>query len=254
MFADAVKTLTKSVFPILGMRTDGKNPPWCIDCQCVGTGFFISDFGTCLTAHHVVEAAVRSGLVHSYDGKTWLGVMTNDGTDEEGVLLNPRFYWALPVCEEKDADFCILQIIDQVKTTPAEFCERRALTGDAIGALGFPLASYRPGQLRTFLRFFGGYVCSVGDRQLLADGRECFVYETDIMFLPGISGAPVVSHDGKLLGLVHGTHTLKDALVTLSLVVSANEVAKTITESLLGDARKAITSCHKPSHPTGPKA
>lgn len=253
VFAEVVENLTRCVSPILGIKTDGQDPPTVTDCQSVGTGFFISDFGTLVTAAHVLDSAVESGLVHSFDGKKWLGLMPTEGQDEEGILLNPEFKWALPVCVDREIDTCVLQIWDKFTTHPIPFCERRVRPGEPVGTLGFPMADYQPGNLRTHLRFFGGFVCSWTDRQLQPGGKECFAYETDIMFLPGLSGGPVVTTAGELIGFVHGTVALEKALVTLSLVVSVNELGKLIVEALGKKPEKLLAGTVPPSHPKGPR-
>lgn len=247
MFAEAVKRLTRSVCPILGTKTDGNDPAAIEDCRSLGTGFFISDFGTLVTAAHVVDYAVKKGLTHKYASKDWLGTIVNQGQDDQGLLIHPEFKWVLTVCEDRAIDVCVLQIMENVNTQPIHFLGRLASTGEQVGAIGFPLADHFPGKLATYLRFFGGYICSLGDRTLMKNTRECFVYETDIMFLPGISGGPVIVPSGELIGVIHGTRTLDKALVTLSLVVSGHELGKLITESLATAGRKVLGEIRAPS-------
>jgi S1-C subfamily serine protease len=228
MFANAIKKLMPSVTPILGTRLIENDPEKGVETAAsFGTGFFVTDVGTCLTALHVVEAIKKEEYDYRFAGHTWVGLIIGNKVHQNGHMLEKvGFQWARVVTQDEDSDLCLLQIMEPIATVPVEIYEGELYRGDHVGVLGFPLSDNETTRIKNYLRFFGGYVSNLGPDTLTQNGREISVLETDVMFLPGISGGPVFLPDGRVVGCVHGTTTYEDSLVTHSIAIGISEMLK----------------------------
>jgi len=110
--------------------------------------------------------------------------------------------------------------------------EKAPKIGDSVGALGYPLAENMPLSIRGRLRFAGGFISHVGTSQFPGERAEFNAFELDTMFIPGISGGPVFSPDGRIFALTHGTMTLGGGLIGLSVAVGITGLLPLMRDSL----------------------
>lgn len=160
-----------------------------------GTGFLVRDKRTFVTAAHVVDngeiPVVRYG---------------------RGTLLQVR-----SMVVSKDLDLAILEVDDEVAATPIPLGDRETISpgtqvfaiGTALGALSHTLTDGMVSGIRR-----------VGDKELL---------QVSSPMSPGMSGGPVLSRNGRVLGVISFTLTEGQ---NLNIAVAAKHVRRLLAAPL----------------------
>jgi hypothetical protein len=160
-----------------------------------GTGFLVRDRRTFVTAAHVIDngeiPVVRYG---------------------RGTLLQVR-----SMVVSKDLDLAILEVDDEVAATPIPLGDRETISpgtqvyaiGTALGALSHTLTDGMVSGIRR-----------VGDKELL---------QVSSPMSPGMSGGPVLSRNGRVLGVI--SFTLIEGQ-NLNIAVAAKHVRRLLAEPL----------------------
>ena len=161
-FADVVEYAEQCVFLVLGKDEKGKT-------VSQGTGFFLAENGLCVSNYHVFEG-----------GTEWF-VRTANGT---------RYRVTEILDKDKDYDYIVFKIdlaegeqypyLQAAHTTPRK--------GTDIFVLGNP-----KGLESTITR---GVISAVRDQ-----GMKDAVLQIDAAISPGSSGSPVMTTDGKVVGI-----------------------------------------------------
>jgi serine protease Do len=168
-----------------------------------GSGFLVDAKGVILTNFHVVDGAEQV-TVHLSDGRKFTSkdVKTDPKTDLAIVRIEAPA--ALPFLELGDSD--AMEIGDRVLAVGAPF----GLTGTVTHG-----------------------IISGKDRSLQLNMYEDFL-QTDAAINPGNSGGPLVSLDGKVIGINAAIKSRSGGWQGVGLAVSSN-IAKNITPQLLKD-------------------
>ena len=131
-----------------------------------GTGFFVADKGVLVTNHHVVSGCSVINVV----GYGPARIVTSD----------------------EDVDLAVLQLRTPKDHPIAEIRQEPAQLGEAVVALGFPLASI----LNSSLNIGTGVISS--ETGLLGEDRW---FTTNVGIQPGNSGGPILDESGRVLGV-----------------------------------------------------
>jgi serine protease Do len=168
-----------------------------------GSGFFIDAKGVILTNFHVVDGASQV-TVQLSDGRKFTSkdVKTDPKTDLAIVRIDAPA--GLPFLELGDSDS--LEIGDRVLAVGAPF----GLTGTVTHG-----------------------IISAKDRSLQLNMYEDFL-QTDAAINPGNSGGPLVSLDGKVIGISAAIKSRSGGWQGVGLAVASN-IAKTVVPQLLKD-------------------
>jgi serine protease Do len=168
-----------------------------------GSGFFIDAKGVILTNSHVVEGASQV-IVHLSDGRKFTSkeVKTDSKTDLAIVRIEAPA--AVPFLELGDSD--AMEIGDRVLAIGAPF----GLTGTVTHG-----------------------IISAKERTLQLSMYEDFL-QTDAAINPGNSGGPLVSLDGKAIGICSAIKSRSGGWQGVGLAVASN-LAKNVAPQLLKD-------------------
>ena len=139
-----------------------------------GSGVIVSNSGYILTVLHIVERATNEGETLTF----YLSRGSRNAAPVRAVIVD-----TLP-----DADLMLLQAPSNFSAEPIPICPTSPKVGDQLIAFGFPLD-------REFSAVQGQFTNSDGE-----DGRWLSTLPLD----PGMSGGPVISADGTLVGIAHG--------------------------------------------------
>lgn len=191
-----------------------------------GTGSFISADGLLLTNHHVLggEECAREGCKVALSFQHQLGTLS----------LPARTLFAVPQHVDVGLDMAVLQIfLDEAQEKPLaspyflKLDPRTAdeLIGEHVSAVGHPL-----GRLK---KWSSGFVVH-------ADGEW---FDSTIFSLPGGSGSPILSDEGRIVGLLHRGSEGFDLLTRTSTQVSAiGSAAAGLERALSADLPASVIS------------
>jgi len=154
--------------PILGGRKRGGNG------KGFGTGFFVARDGRVLTAYHVIEGASR------------IVVKLADGTEHDAELDKV----------DMQNDLAVLR----TKRSTEEFLELESAKSLGLGQTVFTLGFPAPEILGEQVKFTGGQVSSLSGIR----GSESLLQVT-VPIQPGNSGGPLLTENGKVVGIVTST-------------------------------------------------
>src|SRR5262245_46983732 len=168
-----------------------------------GSGFIVDAKGVILTNFHVVDGASQV-IVHMSDGRKFTSkdVKTDPKTDLAIVRIEAPA--ALPFLELGDSD--AMEIGDRVLAVGAPFGLTGTVTHGIISGKG---------------------------RSLQLNMYEDFL-QTDAAINPGNSGGPLVSLDGKVIGISAAIKSRSGGWQGVGLAIASN-IAKSITPQLLKD-------------------
>lgn len=174
--------------------------------QGFGSGFFVDPSGVILTNFHVVDGA-ESVTVLTHDGRkfTSKNIRGDRRTDLAIVTLDNKAGVQFPYLELGDSD--AMEIGDRVLAIGAPF----GLAGSVTQ----------------------GIVSSKGRAGLNMNMYEDFV-QTDAAINPGNSGGPLVSLDGKVVGINAAIKSRSGGFQGVGLAVSSN-LAKNVVQALRTD-------------------
>ncbi len=137
-----------------------------------GTGVILSDDGYLITNYHVIEGMASYTIVLSDDSE----------------------YEAALVGSDELTDLAVLKI-EATGLTAAEFGDSDALeVGDAVVAIGNPLGMKLRGTMTN------GIVSAI-NRDIIVDGREMTVIQTNAALNSGSSGGPLLNVYGQVIGI-----------------------------------------------------
>lgn len=151
--------------------------------QGSGTGFFINQYGTVLTCHHVIQGAKTIQVF-------WKGKRLKAAP----IHVDKKYDQALLTVCQKPTPYLTVQ-----KSYFERFPEKKMVKqGDPILVIGHPLNSRPPvvraGRItRTYYRF---------DRLPMTDMVENIIYQTDALIQRGNSGSPAFNGRGEVIGVV----------------------------------------------------
>jgi serine protease Do len=135
-----------------------------------GSGFIISNNGYILTNNHVVQDSEK------------ITVILNTGEEKQATIIgtDPRTDLALIKIDAKDLDFLVFGDSDELEV------------GELVLAIGSPF------ELRSTVTL--GIVSAKGRQNLRITDFEDFI-QTDASTNPGNSGGPLITLDGKVVGI-----------------------------------------------------
>lgn len=169
-----------SVVPVLVKENNGD-----ID---IGTGFFVGNANTLLTARHVVE------------NKRSVEVLDADGNP--CAIENVRFH------VEPNVDLAIILLQADKPPSAPPFRTTSHILGESILSIGFPpipgfdrLRVLEHGEIGSEIKVMNGEVVSSG--MAYHEGIEYFLINARVK--GGSSGAPVLNNDGFVVGIVAST-------------------------------------------------
>ncbi len=167
-----------------------------------GSGFFIDPSGVVVTNYHVIEGA-EIAIVQLQDGRKFTS---------KNIRSDRRTDIALIILDVKDEKFAAL-----------EFGDSDAMEiGDRVLAVGAPFGL--AGSVTQ------GIISAKGRNGLNMNMYEDFL-QTDAAINPGNSGGPLVSLDGKVIGMSAAIKSKSGGFQGVGLAVASN-VAKNVVPSL----------------------
>lgn len=204
-FEKDMQQFKKQARPAPDSQSPGKKqhtPMTADDLQVVGSGFFVDDKGTALTAAHVVENTTKVYIV------------TYDNT----------FYPATVVKRDEDKDLAVLRLEGTFPpTTALPMGDSNALEiGEDVIAVGNPFGF-------TFTVTSG--IVSALNRHLRQSGVG--LIQTDAPLNPGNSGGPLLNKNGEVIGVSHAIYSRaeqgRQAFAGLAFAVPIREAESMLT-------------------------
>jgi serine protease Do len=171
-----------------------------------GSGVLVDGRGVVLTSFHVVEGA-DAVIITLADGRTFTSttVRGDKKTDLAIVILDPKVTGQLPHLELGDSD--AMEIGDRVLAVGAPF----GLAGSVTH----------------------GIISGKGRNGLNLNAYEDFL-QTDAAINPGNSGGPLISLDGKVIGINAAIKSKSGGFQGVGLAVASN-LCKTVVQALTTD-------------------
>jgi S1-C subfamily serine protease len=189
MYADAVATITESIFPIFYVQPDSDVVGVC------GTGFFVDDSGLFLTSEHVMAAPPPGSTLYFY-GKT------PDEVCEPAVEIER-------VASDASLDLYLGRVARDY-LQPVKLSNEPIRPGDSVCLSGYPLAildvSPQGGLVGNVRRYWQPSFV-VDATHAVIDGRTYDGYILGHSCFPGMSGAPVFDTEGNVRGMASATLT-----------------------------------------------
>ena len=147
-----------------------------------GSGVIIEESGLIVTNHHVIDGA--SNIV----------VRLTDGSEYEAVIVGTA----------PTADLAVIKINpgDKQLTVASLGCSADLVVGEDVVALGNPLGSLG-GTLTTG-------IISATERNIIIDGEEMVLLQTNAAINPGNSGGGLFNMAGQLIGVVNAKASGED--------------------------------------------
>jgi serine protease Do len=181
-------------------------PPNLVPSVGFGSGFLVDGSGVVLTNNHVVEGADQV-TVTLYDGRKFVSkdIKTDPRTDLAIVRLHPKDGQKLPYLELGDSEK--MEIGDRVLAVGAPF----GLTGSVTH----------------------GIVSGKGRAGFNMNMYEDFL-QTDAPINPGNSGGPLISLDGKVVGINSAIKSRTGGFQGVGLAIASN-LARNVMSALIKD-------------------
>ena len=188
-----------------------------------GTGTFISEDGLIITNQHVTVGGDKFE-VFTYGT---FDKITEDFIDPETNLkIEP--IEAILLGSSQCNDIAVLQINTDKKNTYLEWYGDNILPGLEIYTLGYP--SVADGEIAVTTGVVS-YVNSLGDSPWTAPGYNTFAHTSPIF--SGNSGGPVVTAEGKLVGINYLTEDLIDESFPISKALNNHHIKDLVENYLL---------------------
>ena len=188
-----------------------------------GTGTFISEDGLIVTNQHVTVGGDKFE-VFTYG---IFDKITEDFIDPETNLkIEP--IEAILLGSSQCNDIAVLQINTDKKNTYLEWYGDNILPGLEIYTLGYP--SVADGEIAVTTGVVS-YVNSLGDSPWTAPGYNTFAHTSPIF--SGNSGGPVVTAEGKLVGINYLTEDLIDESFPISKALNNHHIKDLVENYLL---------------------
>ena len=174
--------------------------------ESTGTGIVMSSDGYIITNYHVIQ----------------------NSTALQVLLQDESVYSAALVGSDETSDLAVLKI-DADGLTAAEFGESDALqVGDAVVTIGDPLGTQLRGTMTD------GIISGI-NRDLVIDGRNMTLIQTNAALNSGNSGGPLINMQGQVIGI--NTMKMSGAFTSASVeglgFAIPISVAKDIVDELL---------------------
>jgi len=187
----------KAVFVIYVLDEDGEH-------EGTGTGFFISSDGEGLSNYHVLENAAGA-VIKTIDGEVY---------EIERIISR-----------SKEADLIKFKVNTKGRTMPFLQTKSSVRDGDPVFIIGNPLGR-KEQEWRTSQGFIGGIKHDSKRTTLLLDAQ----------ITNGNSGGPVMTYDGKVVGVASGAYTNWEGKVTqnsnFAVAISSMDKLKPIANSV----------------------
>jgi serine protease Do len=188
-----------------------------------GTGTFISEDGLIITNQHVTVGGDKFE-VFTYGT---FDKITEDFIDPETNLkIEP--IEAILLGSSQCNDIAVLQINTDKKNTYLEWYGDNILPGLEIYTLGYPAVA--DGEIAVTTGVVS-YVNSLGDSPWTAPGYNTFAHTSPIF--SGNSGGPVVTAEGKLVGINYLTEDLIDESFPISKALNNHHIKDLVENYLL---------------------
>lgn len=188
-----------------------------------GTGTFISEDGLIITNQHVTVGGDKFE-VFTY---ATFDKITEDFIDPETNLkIEP--IEAILLGSSQCNDIAVLQINTDKKNTYLEWYGDNILPGLEIYTLGYPAVA--DGEIAVTTGVVS-YVNSLGDSPWTAPGYNTFAHTSPIF--SGNSGGPVVTAEGKLVGINYLTEDLIDESFPISKALNNHHIKDLVENYLL---------------------
>ncbi len=181
------------------------------ETSSAATGVIISKDGYIVTNKHVVPESTTS-----------VKVVTRDGTEYENVAV---------VARDPMNDIAFLKIADVSDLTPAEFSDNDVKVGQKVIAIGNALGQYQNTVTAGIISGVGRTITaqtSDGQTETLTN-----LIQTDAAINQGNSGGPLVTYDGKIVGI--NTAIVEDA-EGLGFAIPISEV-RGVADSVLDSGK-----------------
>jgi serine protease Do len=173
--------------------------------QSFGSGFIVDPKGVVLTNHHVVNGADQVEITLN-DERKFKSTDIHSDARTDLAIIRIKAEAQLPYLELGDSS--LMEQGDRVLAVGAPFGLMGSVTAGIISAKGRSLSN-GPGDRDDFL-------------------------QTDAAINPGNSGGPLVSLDGKVVGITSAIKSRSGGFQGVGLAISSN-LAKRISEKLLKD-------------------
>lgn len=148
-----------------------------------GTGFALSSNGIIATNYHVISESKN----------VWVRGINGDFN---------RSWNAKVLLVDKNNDLALLKIVDLdfsgIGSVPYSLARSSAEVGDKVNVLGYPLRSTMGDEIKLSTGFISAKSGFQGD-------ITC--YQLSAPVYPGNSGGPVITEDGRLIGVISARHT-----------------------------------------------
>ena len=163
----SLQEIYKKVIPsVVSITADSTNG------TSYGTGIIMSTDGYIITNYHVISSASSIDI----------------------LLENGDLYSAKIIGSDEISDLSVLKI-DAADLTPAEFGNSDSVeVGDSVVAIGDPLGVELRGTMTD------GIICGIS-RDIIVDGRNMTLIQTNAALNSGNSGGPLVNMYGQVIGI-----------------------------------------------------
>lgn len=168
--------------------------------QVSGSGVIIDSEGLVLTNAHVVQNADE------------VTIQLDDGTQAIATIME----------KDSNADFAVLKCAEIAGTQPVQYGDSSALSvGDQIIAFGYSGTSH----LQEPLVGNEGYVT----RFFLKD--DVMHIQSNASIYPGYSGGPIMTTDGKFVGLITSTYIVPETGLERTIAIAGNDLIDLMEQS-----------------------
>lgn len=214
IIAEAVEKIGPSVVSIVIENTNISSSPWTYgqsyNTQSAGSGIIVSEDGYILTNKHVVS-----------DGATKVKVVLADGTEYDNVEIVDR---------DPTNDIAFLKIKDISNLPAAEIGTSVGLRiGTKVLAIGNALGQLQNTVTSGIISGLNRSITATDDAGYFSENLTDLI-QTDAAINPGNSGGPLITYDGKVIG------------VNTAVADSANGIGFAIPSDILRSAIISVTN------------